>query len=108
MAIDSDMVTSRHCLIPEGFSSPFTAVTRRRCASWDAYQTKRIRRKEGDNLARECFVAALIWRGLTTAMRSSRRSSAKSNSCTFEETHQRTEDHGNPLPNEAFETISDC
>lgn len=30
-------------------------ATRRRCASWDAHQTKRIRRKEGDNLAIGCL-----------------------------------------------------
>src|SRR5262249_40509873 len=46
IAIDSDLVTSCHCLIhliPEAFKSPSTAmrVTRRRCASWDAQQTKR-------------------------------------------------------------------
>jgi hypothetical protein len=49
--------------------------------------------------------AALIWRGLTTA--SIVRSAQLSDSCKFKETHQRTDDHGNPRPNEAFETISD-
>jgi hypothetical protein len=46
MAIDSNLVTSRHCLIPEGFKFPhlrLVRVTRRRCASWDAQQTKRSR-----------------------------------------------------------------
>jgi hypothetical protein len=45
-------------LIPEGFKFPIYGLvqaTRRRCLSWNAEQTKRIGRKEGDNPARECL-----------------------------------------------------
>ena len=109
MAIDSDLVTSCHCLIPEGFNSPSGLGDPPSMRSWDAHQTKRIRRKEGDKPARECFICRVDMAGTDDidafVASSIVRSAQLSDSCTFEKTHEQriTAIHDQMIPLRLFQ-----